>query len=279
MRRAGRIRFVLLGALLVPSAAGAQNGADGWGWGWRRAPPRFPTAEIRQSRFFTFTRVLYQSVWREWMGHGWDTDYPDADANFMRRFSELTTGAVNTDRTGDFNHVVVQLTDDLLFEYPFIFLSDAGTAGFTTEDVEQLRAYLLKGGILYADDFWGDRAWEHWTHEIAKVLPPGEYPVFDMPPDHAVFHALFDVRRVPQIPSIQFWRRSGGAASERGAESAQPHFRGIADRAGRLMVIMSHNTDIADGWEREGEEYEFFHRFSPDAYALAINIVIYAMTH
>ena len=42
---------------------------------------------------------------------------------------------------------------------------------------------------------------------------------------------------------------------------------------------MSYNTDIADGWEREGEEYEFFHKFSPDAYALAINIVIYALSH
>lgn len=273
------VRLVLLGMLLVPSVAGAQNRANSRGWGWRRAPPRFPTPEIRQSRFFTFTRVLYQSVWREWMGHGWDTDYPDADANFMRRFSELTTGAVNTDPAGEFNHVVVQLSDDLLFEYPFIFMSDAGTAGFTPDDVEHLRAYLLKGGILYVDDFWGDRAWEHWTHELAKVLSPAEYPIFDIPSQHPVFHAMFDVGQVPQIPSIQFWRRSGGATSERGAESAQPHFRGIADRDGRLMVIMSHNTDIADGWEREGEEYEFFHRFSPDAYALAINIVIYAMTH
>jgi hypothetical protein len=129
------------------------------------------------------------------------------------------------------------------------------------------------------DDFWGDYAWNRWEREIGRVLPPSQYPVFDIPLDHPLFHAIYDVREVPQIPSIQFWRGSGGLTSERGAESATPHLRGIADPSGRLLVVMSHNTDIADGWEREGEEYEFFYRFSPVAYALAINIVVYAMTH
>ncbi len=90
---------------------------------------------------------------------------------------------------------------------------------------------------------------------------------------------LYDVTKVPQIPSIQYWRRSGGYTSERGTESAEPHLRAITDHYGRIMVLMSHNTDIADGWERENEEWEFFYRFSSDAYALAINIVLYAMTH
>ncbi len=84
---------------------------------------------------------------------------------------------------------------------------------------------------------------------------------------------------VPQVPSIQYWRRSGGATSERGSGSAVPHLRSIKDQNGRIIVLMSHNTDIADGWEREGEDEAFFFAFSPKAYALGINIILYALTH
>jgi hypothetical protein len=102
----------------------------------------------------------------------------------------------------------------------------------------------------------------------------------DIPSDHSIFQTFFTVREVPQVPSIQFWRRSGGVeTSERGSESDEVHFRGIFDERGRLMVIMTHNTDIADGWEREGEDEEFFYRFSIRAYPLGVNIAIYAMTH
>lgn len=276
----GRFLAVVI-AMVLTSPLEAQNPRDGWdwGWGWRRVPPRFPTADGARDRLFSFTRVLYRSVRREAGGQGWSTDYPDADINFMRRLAELTSAAVSTGGSGELHHIVVRLTDPQLFEYPFIFMSDVGTAGFSDEEIERLREYLLRGGFLWVDDFWGDRAWEQWAREIGRILPPGEYPIFDVPLDHPIFSTVYDVREVPQIPSIQFWRRSGGATSERGLESAEPHLRGIADRWGRLMVLMSHNTDIADGWEREGEEFEFFHRFSPDAYALGINIVLYAMTH
>ncbi len=250
-------------------------------WGrWRRVPPRFPTAtELADSRFI-FTRVLYESVRREQGGQGWFTDYPDADRNFMQRFQELTSAAVSVDEKGEPNHVVVRLTDDDIFSFPFLFMSDVGTIGFTAEEATRLREYLLKGGFLYVDDFWGTYAWEHWEREIRKVLPAGQYPIFDVPPDHTMRHMLYDIEKIPQIPSIQHWRRSWGeGTSERGQDSAEPHLRAIADEKGRILVVMTHNTDIADGWEREAEEYEFFYRFSPEAYALAINIVLYALSH
>jgi hypothetical protein len=94
-----------------------------------------------------------------------------------------------------------------------------------------------------------------------------------------MLHTLFEVPGVPQVPSIQFWRGSDGGTSERGAETAEPHARTIADERGRVMVLMTHNTDIADSWEREGEDPDFFYRFSPEGYAFAINVVLYAMTH
>ena len=250
-----------------------------YGWGGRRTAPKFPDPNKLLDGRFVFSRIMYERVRRERYGQGWYTDYPGSDINFMSRLEEFTEIEVARDERGRPDHVVVRLTDDELFDYPFIFMSDVGTAGFSTEEADNLRAYLLRGGFLWADDFWGDWAWEHWSNEIDKVLPSAEYPIFDVPPDHPIFRMLYDVKEVPQIPSIQYWRRSGGYTSERGTESAEPHLRAIADHYGRIMVLMSHNTDIVDGWERENEEWEFFYRFSSDAYALAINIVLYAMTH
>ena len=102
---------------------------------------------------------------------------------------------------------------------------------------------------------------------------------FDIPLDHAIMHTLYDVKEIEQVSSIQFWTRNGGAVSERGSDSPSPNHRGIADKKGRLMVVMTHNTDIPDTWEREGESQEYFERFSPNGYAIGVNVVLYAYTH
>ena len=230
-------------------------------------------------RAFTFCRVAYRQVRREPMGQGWRTDYPDADRNLMLRLSQLTTTPIRTTPQGRPDHLIVQLDNDEIFECPFIFMSDVGTMALNPEEAERLRKYLLRGGFLWVDDFWGDFAWDKWVDEISKALPRGEYPIEDVPSGHMIFNALYNVYEVPQVPSIQYWRRSGGGTSERGSASAVPHLRGIRDAQGRFVVLMSHNTDIADGWEREGEDEEFFFAFSPKAYALGINIVLYALTH
>jgi hypothetical protein len=91
-------------------------------------------------------------------------------------------------------------------------------------------------------------------------------------------HTLYDVKEVEQVSNIRFWAQTG-SVSERGPDSPQVNFRGIQDEHGRLMVVMAHNTDIPDTWEREGESKEYFDRFSPNGYAVGVNIMIYAMTH
>ena len=230
-------------------------------------------------RSFTFCRVQYTQVRREALGQGWRTDYPDADRNLMLRLSQLTRTPIRTNSRGRPEHLVVHFTDDELFQCPFIFMSDVGTMALSSDEAERLRKYLTRGGFLWVDDFWGEYAWENWVREISKALPPGEYPIEDIPPGHTIFNALYRVYDVPQVPSIQHWRRSGGGTSERGSGSAVPHLRGIRDSQGRIIVLMSHNTDIADGWEREGEDEEFFFAFSPKAYALGINIILYTLTH
>jgi hypothetical protein len=175
---------------------------------------------------------------------------------------------------------VVRLTDDALFECPMTMASDVGTIGLTAPEAEKLRLYLLKGGFLWVDDFWGTAAWQQWTREMAKVLPPSEYPIQDVPMSDPIFNSQFVVTQVPQITNIGFWRRSRGReTSERGDDSREAHFRAIRDTSGRIMVVMTHNTDVADSWEREGEDPGFFYQFSPNGYALGIDVLLYAMTH
>ncbi len=267
-------------AFVLFALVGDISPLTGQGRGWRRVPPKFPDAATLTDRRFVFSRVLYTSVRRERGGQGWFTDYPDADRNLMERLGEFTKTPISRDSYGEPNHVVVQLTDDAIFSFPFLFMSDVGTIGFSPEEATRLRQFLLKGGFLYVDDFWGPYAWDHWRSEIDKVIPLAEYPIIDIDPNHPLRHTLYAVNEIPQIPSIQHWRRTGGVGtSERGVDSAVPHLRAILDESGRIMVLMSHNTDIADGWEREGEEIEFFERFSFDSYALAFNIVLYALSH
>ena len=223
---------------------------------------------------------MYLSVRREPSGSGWSTDYPYADINFMIRLSELTKTHVSMNHKRDPNHWVVRITDEALFDCPFVMASDVGTIGLSSEEVVRLRTYLLKGGFLWVDDFWGMAAWDQWTKEIAKVLPEAEYAIVDTPLDHVMLKTLFNVHKVPQITNIGFWRGvRGTTTSERGTETAEAHLRTINDQHGRVMVVMTHNTDVADSWEREGEDPDFFRSFSPDGYALGINVLLYAMTH
>ena len=252
-----------------------------WGTGWIPRPYRegLPTASNGvPNRGFTFCRLLYDHVRYEPMGHGWNTDYPGSDYNFIDRLEELTATWPAQWGDGQPGNAVVRATQKELFECPFLFMSDVGTVGFSEGEILALREYLLKGGFIWVDAFWGGLAWRQWESQITAVLP--EYAIVDITPDHMIMHALYVVEKVPQIPSIQWWRGNGRrGTSERGRESATPHLRAIFDEQGRALVVMTHNTDIADGWEREGEDDEFFYSFSPDAYALGINVALYSMSH
>ncbi len=239
-------------------------------------PPRFPPPDFHDGSF-THCKIMYTSVRSEANGMGWATDYPFAGINLLTRVKELTKTPVSVDAQGRPNYWVVRLTDEALFNCPFTTATDVGTAAFSSEETQRLRAYLLKGGFLWVDDFWGTQAWEQWSSEMHNVLP--EYPIVDVPADHPIRRSMFNLPEIPQVTSINFWRRNGGITSERGSDSPHANFRMIADAEGRIMVLMTHNTDIGDSWEREGEDPEFFRLFSPDGYALGINVVLYALTH
>lgn len=264
---------VLVLGVVITSIAEAQDFWQRWG----RSVPRMATSESFDGSF-QFCRVMYQRNPRG-SGGGWSTDYPSADINLSIRLSELTRTPVGRRASGEPNHLVVRVTDPELFRCPFLLMSEVGAAYFDDEEAARLREYFLKGGFLWVDDFWGSYAWDRWVEQISKVFGPAEHPIVDIPGDHVLFRTLFDVPGIPQVPSINFWFGSGGGTSERGADSAEVHGRAIFDDHGRIMVLMTHNTDIADSWEREGEDPQYFYRFSVNGYALAVNVLIYAMTH
>jgi hypothetical protein len=275
MGRRSTVAVVLCVATLVAAAAvqGQRYFREG-SFAARWAPAQMPDAS------FVICRLAYRSVRMEYSGIGWQTDYPYAEINLTTRLSELTKTRVSRDESQQPNFYVVRLTDDTLFNCPITVASDAGTIGIREDEAERLRTYLLKGGFLWADDFWGSAAWDHWESQIARVLPPSEYPIEDVDMSDPLLHSLFEVKEIPQITNIQFWRRSGGQeTSERGADSEDVHFRVIRDKHRRVMVLMTHNTDVADSWEREGEDPAFFYQFSPAGYALGIDVLIHALTH
>jgi len=295
-RRANRRAFgSILGAvaailaLLPAPPAFAQRG-----WG-RGELDDNPTRDIFPTETFTFCRIQYSTGYgrsgRDGWGRGgwgrggrWETDYPASDLNFSLRLSELTTIDVNRDESGQIEHAVIQLTDDALFNYPFIYMVEVERLEFSEEERARLRSYLLRGGFLLVDDFWGDAAWDNWAYEIDKVLPGDEYPIVDIPLSHPIFHIVFDVQEVPQVPSVnhyQNWLATGETYEwNHYATDTKPHCRGIFDKKGRLMAVFMHNSDLGDGWEREGENEGYFRDFSvKKAYPMGINIVVYAMTH
>ncbi|MEQ1760976.1 MAG: DUF4159 domain-containing protein [Vicinamibacterales bacterium] len=281
--RRRRSALVLILATLIAASSAYVSAQFPQGLGGLRGeqgdPPEFPPKDFPDSDFVT-CRMLYTSVRREANGAGWRTDYPWGERHLMIRLSELTKTRVSF-LSKEVPHAwLVRLTDQTLFQCPFLVASDVGTVGLSPIEAERLREYLLKGGFLWVDDFWGDAAWEQWSREIGRALPASEFAIEDVSLEDPIFHSMMEVEKVPQITSIRFWRASGGrSTSERGDQSAVAHFRGIRDQHGRLMVVMTHNTDVADSWEREGEDPEFFYQFSPDGYALGINVALYALTH
>jgi hypothetical protein len=282
-----------LGALLsAPGSVEGQRFRDfGGGRGAARDPSVLWGVPDDRSGFY-FCRLMFDWARDEVddpSGNGWAIEYPRADQNFPTRLGQLTSTQIsqwrNAPRTRRFQtwdgmpgHTVVQATDPELFQCPWVMMSSAGSAGFTDEEVLKLRAYLLKGGFLWGDDFWGNARWVHFQQELARILPG--YPIVELTPgEDAIFSTFYSLQEVPQIPSLNQFRRMGyESTSEQGPETAHAGMYAIFDEDGRPLVLMTHNTDIADGWEREADLEVFFQRFAWQAYAVGVNVMMWIMT-
>jgi hypothetical protein len=277
-----RFRFGLLCVVLILAAAaiGLSQSSRYWRRGYersddltdRRGVPDWEVDPQFKHDVFTFVRIRYNSWGR---GGAWATDYPDSDLNFPYRLQQLTSMKV------DPKPIILELTDDALFDYPFIYLIEPGSLSFTEEEIVALRRYLTNGGFLMVDDFWGEEEWANFYQEIKRVFPaPAQEPT-ELPLEHPIFHCVYDLKEKPQVPSIHgaIRGREAGITWERW-DAREPHYKGIFDDKGRMMAIICHNTDLGDGWEREGEDEWYFREFAEKkSYPLGINIVFYAMTH
>ena len=257
------------GLLLLTSSSSAQRGM------FRRyalaTPDSFDGA-------FQFCRVVYRGS-ANGDGADWSVDFPRADSNLMTRASELTKTPISRLPDGEPNHLLIRLTQPELFKCPLIMMTEVGNIYLDDQEARALHDYLLKGGFLWADDFWGEYAWQVWDSQFRKVFPTGPYPYIDLPKDHPIFNQFFMIARFPQIPSIGWWRSSGGGTSERLADSRVPHARAVVDDHGRIMALITHNTDFGDSFEEEATDHEYFLEFSVHGYAFGINALLYAMSH
>jgi len=222
---------------------------------------------------FTFARIKRNRG--GWGGGGsWDTDAPDSDLNLSWRLSTLTALKVNPE--GRF----IRLTDKELSNYPFLYMVEPGTLALEEDEVPALRKYLLNGGFVWLDDFWGESEWNSMAEQFKRVFPDRKWE--ELPLDHQIYHCVFDIKSKEQVPTVE-----RGSARQFNPDSPtwenggrEVHHRAIFDDKRRIMVLATHNTDNGDGWEWEGNNHFYFANYAEKtAYPLAINVIFYTMTH
>jgi len=267
---------LMLGVLILTTIIGWSQ--HQWSRGERdprAGVPNWDRDEELPNDMFTFARIQYDSWGRGWRGRGkWSVDYPESDLNMSFRLEQLTS--LKVDPEG----IVLSLNEDKLFNYPFIYIIEPGELYFSDAEVKALRKYLLNGGFLMVDDFWGEAEWKNFERQFRRVFPTRE--IVELPIEHELFQCVFPLKQKPQVPNPRTAMQgaSRGITWERW-DAKTPHYRGVYDDEGRLMVVICHNTDLGDGWEEESRAGEwYFKEFSePKAYPMGINIIFYSMTH
>ena len=269
-------RALILGMLMVTTIIGWSQ--HQWSRGERdprAGVPNWDRDEELPNDMFTFARIQYDSWGGGWRGRGkWSVDYPESDLNMSFRLQQLTSLKVDPEGT------VLNLNEDKLFNYPFIYIIEPGQMYFSESEVKSLRKYLLNGGFLMVDDFWGEVEWKNFARQFRRVFPSRK--IVDLPIEHELFQCVFPLKQKPQVPNPRTAMQgaSRGITWERW-DAQTPNYRGVYDDHGRLMVVICHNTDLGDGWEEESRAGEwYFKEFSePKAYPMGINIIFYSMTH
>jgi hypothetical protein len=216
---------------------------------------------------FYFTRVIYgDETGDSDFGPRWAVDYPKADQQFLIALKRLS----GVDAFAE-EHALA-LSVERLYEFPFLYVLEVGSLTLSERDQRGLRDFLLAGGFLVVDDFWGSWEWDNFEEQMRGVFP--NRPIVEVPQDHPVFHAFYDISEIVQVPNV-YQGTTGSVTHE--YDGIVPRARGIFDDDGRLMVLINWNTDLGDGWEwADHPQYPL--RFSTYAYEMGINFVIYGMT-
>jgi len=273
---------VALSAVLAQRYRGGYYG----GWGRRydydsvRTPREIPQHSYEtpnwtnpagfESDVFTFVRVKRDRTYSS--GGDWSTDTPDSDLNLSFRLQQMT--AMKVDPNGRF----LSLNEKELPNYPFIYMVEPGSLYLSQQEAAILRSYLLNGGFLLLDDFWGESEWDNMEEQLRKVFQDRNF--VELPLTNQLYSCVFDIRSKGQVPNVGTGTDSQWTQVTWEKGGREVHHRVIYDDKGRIMVMATHNTDNGDGWEWEGNNHYYFEHFSEKiAYPLAINIIFYCMTH
>lgn len=257
-------------SLLVPAAATrAQSSRQAFG-GLRnrlRLPPGPRPSTTDYFGEFTFVRTIYNSPYTYGYSR-WTTDYPEADEHLITGIREWA----GTNLSISAEPQQLALTDNRIFDYPLLYIVEPGYWELSPEEAKQLREYLTRGGFLFLDDFHGEYEWQNVREQLGKVFP--EYQIKDLPLTHPLFHSYLDINEVIQVPGTAALSR--GMTSEKGGVT--PHYMGIEDKNGRLVVFITRNCDLGDAWEWINDP-SYPVKYGLAAYKLGINVIIYAMSH
>ena len=219
---------------------------------------------------FQFVRLAYSSNSYGRGGWGrrqmWQTDWPDAEHHFSRGVDRLTRVAVAEQGR------ILSPLDEEIFDYPWIYAVEVGYWSLNDQEASHMRDYLLRGGFLMVDDFHGTYEWSAFVASMERIFP--DRPIVDIPENDAAFHVIYDLDQRIQIPSRMFIY--SGQTFEK--DGYTPHWRGIYDDEGRLMVAINFNMDIGDAWEH-ADWPDYPENMTALAYRFGINYLIYAMTH
>jgi hypothetical protein len=215
-----------------------------------------------------FVRLSYTSNGLQFIGgrDRWLTDWPEAEQHLIRGVQRLTR--IDTAPEGHY----LSIMDDSLFDYPWLYAVEVGSWVLSDEEAARLRDYLLRGGFLVVDDFHGTMGWSVFVQSMSKVFP--DRAIVEIPVDDPVFHVAYDLNEQIQIPGLQYLY--SGHTYE--YDGYVPHWRGIYDDEGRLMVVINFNMDLGDAWEH-ADVPEYALQYTTRAYKYAINYILYAMTH
>lgn len=283
---------LLMAALLFSAHAQFWGGGGGRGRGRRFGrgggyiPPERQAEQDEMAKalnpafkddVFTFARLQFTPDRGGRFGGGrvWEDDAPDADLNLIYRLYQVTSLKV---RPG-FNFIDITPAD--LSKYPFVYMAAAGRLVLSSDEVTALHSYLMNGGFLMADDFWGDDQWHHFYEQMKRVFPDRE-PV-ELTLDHPIFHTVYSFRKEPQIPSVGTFAQTGLSYDPEWPfeeKNHDPHYYAIYDDKQRMVALLCHNNHYGDGWEHEGDDESYFDKFSlPMGYPMLINILVYASAH
>lgn len=243
--------------------------------------PTWTNAHGFEKDVFTFVRVRYDRR-DEWGGYGygrggWNTDLSDSDLNLSFRLQQMTSMKVDPDGR------ILRLTDPDLVNYPFIYIVEPGSLYLSDAEASALREYLLNGGFLWLDDFWGDAEWDNMETQMRKVFPNRRFEELRLD-EEQLYKCVNRITAKNQVPDVGVGTRSQWTGitweDNHVGDVRTVHHRAIFDDDRRLMVFATHNTDNGDGWEWEGDNLYYFREFSEKtAYPLAINVLYYVMTH